>query len=147
MQKLILAGLILMSTGGAWADSAELAQALQKVRTNCSGISGAGCVKMYEEYPLRLPGGLELPIALVKETYSYYNMINSAPINPVELNWLPQQSDQYLLAHMVAGEIIEVKCNTQMQDSCCYLSCEYICREMIGVFRSEETIGTDEQRD
>lgn len=41
MQKLILAGLILMSTGGAWADSAELAQALQNVRTNCSGISEA----------------------------------------------------------------------------------------------------------
>ena len=42
MQKLILAGLILASIGGnAYAQSDELAQALQNVRTNCGGISAA----------------------------------------------------------------------------------------------------------
>ena len=44
MKKIISTGLILASIGGmhgAYAQSDELAQALQTVRTNCGGISAA----------------------------------------------------------------------------------------------------------
>ena len=109
-----------------------------------SGISGIRCVKMYKEIPVSLPGGFLLPISLIKETRVFFETQKSSMQSD---NWYDQfgnQTDQYLLAHMVAGEIVEKSEAVQVIDGYQYRRCKYICKEMIGAFRREEIVRGNE---
>lgn len=106
---------------------------------NHSGIQDATCVKMYSEDYWTLPGGFQLPVALIKVTSAYY--ADSPQIGEEEDNtWLPQYARDYLLSQMIAGEILNESLICNMSGGVCELNGVYACHEMIGQVKCEETI-------
>lgn len=106
-----------------------------------SGISDPVCDKMYLSYTLTLPGGFQLPVTLVTETWSYHSGLTSQS----EPEWVQEQLSQfardYILGQMVAGEILNHAHTGSASDDVCRLDAEYACMEMIGQVRNEEIYG------
>jgi hypothetical protein len=105
-----------------------------------SGILDTGCVKMYEENYVTLPGGFILPIAIVTETYIYYDDRESVAVGDLEDTELPQLVRSYLSSQMIAGRIVNADVNISRQEDSILLSGKYECLEMIGQERLEEII-------
>lgn len=105
-----------------------------------SGNLDATCVKMYEENYVTLPGGFQLPIAIVTETWIDYE--SAAPAATVEENSRTMSSlaQDYLRSQMVAGTILSKDESFSQQDGFLLLYGKYGCLEMIGQERSEEII-------
>ena len=103
-----------------------------------SGISGAKCAKMYEEKILTLPGGFQLPFALITESISWHDYAVSAVDD--DSSWVTQTAQNYLLSQMVAGQILDSDISIQTQSGVHHLIGHYSCREEIGQIRSEEKI-------
>ena len=104
-----------------------------------SGISAPGCVKMYEENFLTLPGGFALPIALVTETCTYTDY-QLADCCDSDFSWLEASCEEYLKSIMVAGDILHGKTFGEFSDEIYALNGKYACTEMIGQIRYEEII-------
>lgn len=105
-----------------------------------SGISPATCDKMYSEYYVLLPGGFQLPVALIVEAYIYYDCtVQPVPEDMLEAT-LADFTRNYLADQMIAGQILEERMTTeQLQQRTC-LYAEFSCLEMIGRVQSEEII-------
>lgn len=103
-----------------------------------SGISDASCVKMYEESYLTLPGGFQLPVALVQERLVYYTQDSVCAEDASAFSWLEHQIDEYLTEQMVAGKIINSEVTTTLLGDAIYFNGKYSCYEMIGQVYSEE---------
>ena len=110
-----------------------------------SGISGMSCVKMYEENYMTLPGGFQLPVILVKETWVLYDT--------KEVSAEPRQeqmeafSRDYLKSQMIAGTILTQSHELVQEDGRIILTGRYACQEMIGQFRKEEIVKPDGTND
>ncbi len=105
-----------------------------------SGILDTGCVKMYEENYVTLPGGFVLPIAFVTETYIYYEDRGSVAVGELESAMLPQLAQDYLCSQMIAGKILNSQVDISRQEDFLLLNGKYECLEMIGQERLEEII-------
>lgn len=93
-----------------------------------SGILDTGCVKMYSEYYMTLPGGLTLPVKLVRETVIQYEWTEQT-VEPAQAETiLTEQTAAYLESRMIAGQILS-EFGTVWGYS---RNGDYICREMIG---------------
>jgi len=102
-----------------------------------SGIYGATCVKMYHEYPLILPGGLVLPLAL-----SIENTNASQHDNMLADAWLDESlvisfAEEYLRSHMTGGVIMDGTTEIQDNGDALVFRGEYLCSEMIGIVQYE----------
>lgn len=105
-----------------------------------SGISTDGCVKMYKEYLLTLPGGIVIPVSLAVECWKGYNkQDDSMPINVTSLD-LADFGMDYLSQQMISGTIISREERVDQTDNGICLKGEYNCLEMIGRVRTEEII-------
>ena len=101
-----------------------------------SGILDTGCVKMYSENYLTLPGGLVLPIRLIIQTEIPCLWTEESYDSAAAEGLLEEQSSEYLSSQMIAGQILSVKPSaTDYQ----YYA-EYVCREMIGRLIHEEIV-------
>ena len=105
-----------------------------------SGISDTTCVKMYKENYLTLPGGFQLPIAVVEEQIYDYMPSSASSANTDDYTWMQHFSADYLSSLMVAGEITDADVSVDLLDNCCYFYGEYTCYEMIGRVQSEEIV-------
>ena len=107
---------------------------------NGSGIYGGTCVKMYRKYVLELPGGFELPLALIQET------VVEAKTREVEISEAAAQelmtrfACDYLAEQMIAGTITDQRLLIEQKDATYQLTGQFFCKEMIGRIR-EEMIG------
>lgn len=103
-----------------------------------SGISDAGCVKMYSQHFLTLPGGFALPVSLIKETVSSYICVEE----PAEDDWcwVDEHVEQYLQSNMVAGRILNKSAAGNIQSDRYCFDGIYTCEEMIGRIRLEEKL-------
>lgn len=99
-----------------------------------SGILDSSCVKMYSEYYMTLPGGLQLPVILVREEWTWYSQSEKTVDTGSTGQILLEYAQDYLRSRMVAGQILE----RQEAVDGCTLYAEYICLEMIGQVRYEE---------
>lgn len=107
---------------------------------NCSGISHSRCVKMYEEYPVILPGGFRLPIRFFCiELLSMESALEEVPEEQA-MSLLQEFAPAYLKEHMIAGSINRSIQPCQRQGEVFYLMGNYDCTEMIGRQQYEETI-------
>lgn len=106
-----------------------------------SGILDTSCVKMYEENYVTLPGGFQLPIAFVTETWIYYEETAPAAIAEQAKDNLVRFAEFYLRSQMVAGQILEKEEDFIQEEGVFRLDGEYGCLEMIGRERKEEIIG------
>ncbi len=105
-----------------------------------SGNFDASCVKMYEESYVTLPGGFQLPIAIVTETWIEYedSMLTATPEQCGAA--LSELAQSYLRGQMVAGTILSKEEEFLQQDGVFRLEGEYGCLEMIGREQNEEII-------
>ena len=124
-------------------ESTKFSLLLGKNRINFyqgSGISDASCVKMYSKYVLTLPGGFELPVALIKETVISYD---SEPVQIAQEDAaavLSSFASDYLKGQMVAGTITDRLEAVFPEEGIYRLTGNYVCTEMIGK-RQQEQIG------
>ena len=104
--------------------------------TNSSGISDATCAKIYEEKYMTLPGGFVLPVAVVVETWVFYD---TAPTpHPLADQLLTSYCRDYLLDQMISGTILTVSEQIEAKDEILRLDADYSCYEMISITRIEE---------
>lgn len=104
-----------------------------------SGISDTSCVKIYRENNICLPGGLCLPLCLLKEERIFYES-NEIPVAEESYEWLHKQARSYLLDQMIAGSVLQEEAQLHMLDNACLLIGNYACLEMIGQVQYEEII-------
>ena len=107
---------------------------------NGSGISGTGCVKIYEKEYLTLPGGFQLPVALITETLIDYSATDATPENEQAFDWLSDIGKEYLLDQTVAGQLLAAEEQRTLDNGICRIDGSYTCYEMIGRIQKEESI-------
>ena len=106
---------------------------------NHSGIWDPTCVKMYTEDFCTFPGGLTLPICLIKERYILYT--ESVDMKDTwDFEWMSAGVQKQLLSQMTAGQILDEVTLLHIRDGVCCLTGEYACHEMIGRVKCEETV-------
>lgn len=105
-----------------------------------SGISDTGCVKMYSENYVTLPGGFVLPIAIVTEVWTQYDHADSIA-EPVDLSVF---ADRFLSDIMRSGKILSRNETITNEEGITILTGHYQCHEMIGTQRQEEIIEPNE---
>ena len=103
-----------------------------------SGISPTGCVKIYEEKWVCLPGGSRLPVSVVVETWTSRDESDevSADSNDV----LSAFVRDYLRSRMISGSILTKSEEFTEEEACLVLTGQYECLEMIGRERGEEIV-------
>lgn len=97
-----------------------------------SGILGAGCVKIYEVYPLELPGGFTLPISLVVEQYFTYSVEARSVAPEACLTVASEYARHYLLENMISGRIIDSVVDGEEINNFLVFHGLFSCTEMIG---------------
>lgn len=106
---------------------------------NNSGISDSSCVKMYSREYLSLPGGFQLPIALIKEECYLYEMA-TVVADDRSFAFIEDQTASYIRGSMLAGQIMHKQGIIHFSDDLAYYSASYSCREQIGISKNEETL-------
>lgn len=112
-----------------------------------SGISDTSCVKIYSEEYVRLPGGFQLPIAIIKQTLFFYEDSEQTTAVSDSEDWLAGFAQAHLQGTMIAGEIISSQTEINPTEDACYLYGKYACMEMIGQVKYEQTIIKGENND
>ena len=122
--------------------SLKIGKKLIKLRKD-SGNLDATCGKIYSEEYLCLPGGFQLPVSIIKETEIRYDtgQIVSSDVDAGE--WLKGAAEAYLRSAMISGEIISADAEVTLEKAY-KLRGRYICQEMIGITKHEETIPKDD---
>lgn len=103
-----------------------------------SGILDTGCVKMYEENFLTLPGGLQLPLAIVTEVWVSFPSASVSVSVDESSSKLSDLTREHLLKLMIAGQILSHNETVSQADGVLKLEGVYGCLEMIGREQSEE---------
>ena len=114
---------------------------------NDSGIWDTTCAKIYSEKCLQLPGEFFLPVTLIKETFYFYDTDSVDACDEGENSWLSAFVQKYLKSVMIAGEIVNAQESCSSTEDADYLSGKYICLEMIGQVKFENTISKDKSYD
>ena len=112
-----------------------------------SGIFDATCVRMYEEYPLTLPGGFRLPIVLTIQAETNCDIV---PINAAieeKQMVLCRAAQNYLVSQMIAGRVEQEDYHIIENNGALSLIGQYTCDEIIGQTHSEEIVKDYEQID
>lgn len=105
-----------------------------------SGISDTSCDKMYVENYVTLPGGFQLPIAVVTEVWTYHDTEASVLSEEEAVKTLSSFAKRYLPSQMVAGRITNTQESVSAEECAYTLTGKYACLEMIGVVQNEEMI-------
>lgn len=105
-----------------------------------SGILDTGCVKMYEENFLTLPGGLQLPLAIVTEVWVSYPPSSVSVSVDEASSKLTDLAREHLQQTMIAGRILSQNEAVSREDGVLKLEGIYGCLEMIGKEQNEEII-------
>ncbi len=105
-----------------------------------SGILDRKCVKMIDTNYLTLPGGFVLPVALVRETYHFYEDSIETMSAEDASEALSRLTQAYLGRQMVAGKILFKNESISSDEHAYRLKGQYACLEMIGRQRNEEII-------
>ena len=112
-----------------------------------SGNLDTSCVKIYSENFLTLPGGFQLPVAIVEERCYYYEDSRETTTAVEDTGWLNQFAQAYLKSTMISGQVISDQGEISKDTDGCYLSGKYACLEMIGKVKYEQTMIKDEMYD
>lgn len=115
-----------------------------------SGILPTTCGKMTYSIPMRLPGGLTLPITLVVERYTIYETWEAVRKEAQAEEALSDSLGRQVLAETIAGQILTRREELELREGQYVLSGSYECREMIarqqsGVFLEGDT--NDDKQD
>ena len=109
-----------------------------------SGIWDARCGRIYKEYPLTLPGGFRLPVALAAEELTWSAASEEAVPEAQAHAQMSAYAEGYLRAAMLAGTIRQRQENLTQGGSCFRLTGTYLCQEVISRRQWEQTGDTNE---
>ena len=112
-----------------------------------SGILGAGCDKMYVENYVTLPGGFQLPIAIVTEVWQQRDTEQDPMGEDAARELLSSYARSYLSSQMIAGQIRKADEAVAAESGVYRLTGKYACRELIGIVRSEEILRPNGEHD
>lgn len=122
-------------------ESVKISFVLGKKRINLwkgSGICEGSCGRMYEEYYITLPGGFQLPVALVKETVLDAELGSAVLGSEDTAQRLETFGESYLREQMISGRIVSGESEIFEENGLLVLKGEYLCTEMIGRRRQEK---------
>ena len=103
-----------------------------------SRICTAGCVKIYEQENITLPGGFVLPLGIAKESCLCYDTASANDVHREDMQLAEAYMESYVLEQTIAGRIIQ-KVNLQFpQPKDNQVAVRFHCLEIIGGERSEE---------
>lgn len=105
-----------------------------------SGISDTGCVKIYKEKSIYLPGDFQLPISVIQETVISYDMALSQRDTPEDFSWVSEYMLSYLSEQMIAGQVLHESVIDSVDEDTYVYSGKYACIEMIGKYKYEEKL-------
>ena len=105
-----------------------------------SGILPDTCDRMYEENYMTLPGGFQLPVAIVEEVWTYYDCAEGRIGEADASALLGDSAAAYLTDHMIAGQILSKNETISPEEDYYILTGHYACYEMIGREQTEEII-------
>ena len=105
-----------------------------------SGILGTTCDKMYVYWYVTLPGGFQLPVALVREQWTCYETSVITVEPDAQSNQLETFSREYVLSQMVAGKILSSRQTVRHDSGASVITASYTCSEMLGQILYEERI-------
>lgn len=103
-----------------------------------SGISYDGCVKMYKQIPIMLPGGFALPVSLHVETVYLYDSEAMTLPDITDTEWIKRAVQGYMQGNLIAGEIQQIRDIVEVKEDAFYYTGSYVCQEMIGKVQIEE---------
>ena len=103
-----------------------------------SGILDSECGRMYQEYPLTLPGGFVLPIGLTAEDISQVYLTPEVLPQEEATKELKDFAERYLPTAMVAGTVRTAAETVFLSDDTYTLRGLYSCMESIGRSRQEQ---------
>lgn len=92
---------------------------------------------------MMLPGGLQLPVAIVKETWYTYDTEVISVSEETAQYAMTQFAQDYLKQQMLGGTFLRQDVQLSQEPDVYILRGEYLCLEMIGRVRSEEIIGSN----
>ena len=127
--------------GDAVSQTGKISVIFGKFRINLfkgSGISPVGCVKMYEENYVTLPGGFSLPVCIVKEVWISCEVAPCLSDAREAQVLLEGFTSRYLQQQMIAGTVRGKNEALTEGDGIWLLTGNYDCLEMIGRSRNEE---------
>lgn len=105
-----------------------------------SGILGDSCDKMVTNHVLTLPGGFQLPVALVEERWIFREQAEMPVEQDDALQWMQEASLRYLRSVMIAGSVRKITEEDHNTDERFALNTKYFCHEMIGQVQNEENL-------
>ena len=105
-----------------------------------SGISDASCDKMYAEHYLTLPGGFQLPVAILVEEVIQYDVTAVSVASETDAATAEEFALSYLNSQMISGKVTDRDVRVEHIDGACKLTGQYTCIEMIGRRKNEEII-------
>ena len=95
-----------------------------------SGITGNTCDKIVEKYDLRLSDTMVLPIALVRQTYRFYELV---PQENVEHRAQQMaEATERRLRESIDGEVLEFTWSRDERSAGLTIRCRAACEEQIG---------------
>ena len=97
-----------------------------------SGIWDSSCDRMYEEYYITLPGGFQLPAAIVVERYVRWETETEQIPETDAQQILAEFGASYLQLQMLAGKILKDERTFLNDEGAITMAGQYICMEMIG---------------
>ena len=103
-----------------------------------SGILGVTYDKMSVENHLTLPGGFVLPVTVITEFWTSFEVDTAVYPQEAVCDMLEEFSHSYLMRNMVAGQLLQKDLVFSNTTDACYLSGSYACLEMIGREIQEE---------
>lgn len=110
-----------------------------------SGNLDTTCGKIYSEESVRLPGGFELPITIIKESVIHYSKGTEEPVEIETGEWLHNFAEAHLKENMISGQIISTEAKIMPADEANYLYGKYACIEMIGQMKYEQTVPKEDE--
>ncbi len=112
-----------------------------------SGISGSECDRIKLVNYITLPGGFQLPVALVQETTVRYSTETVSYGETQISRFLSDFADDYLSREMIAGQIESREETVAYSQDVYTLTGQYQCNEMICKTRIEEILHRNEQNE
>ena len=109
-----------------------------------SGIWDTRCGRIYEEYPLMLPGGFRLPAALAAEKLTWSEAWENVVPEVQAQEQLSSFAADYLKAAMLAGTVRQGQENLTRYNGSFRLNGNYLCQEVISRRQWEQIGDTNE---
>ena len=96
---------------------------------------------------MTLPGGFQLPIAIVTEVWQQRDTEQDPMGEDAARELLSSYARSYLSSQMIAGQIRKADEAVAAESGVYRLTGKYACRELIGIVRSEEILRPNGEHD